>query len=80
MKEEEVFFTNWKCFTQKEAEEQFGENLSFLNLRLLLPLITNPESASYIEGFTEHEGMLLILIEGDFVAVTGILGNWILYN
>jgi hypothetical protein len=70
MKKEVIYLTDRKCFTSEEAEEQFKELVSILNWEILSLHITDPFLATFIEGFTEQNGTLFFLVDGELTSMT----------
>jgi len=70
MKTENLYYTDFRCFTSEEAEKQFKELVSVLNWEILSLHITDPSLARFIEGFTEQNGTLFFLIDGEMTSVT----------
>lgn len=70
MKKTIIYFTDYQCFTEEQAELQFRDKVSVLNYPILVEHITKPMFANIIEGFAEQNGVLFLRIGNEMVSVT----------
>jgi predicted nucleic acid-binding protein len=69
MEEEVLYITCFQCFTKEEVEKYFSNYVSETNLDILKAHICHSELSKDIEGFTEQNGILFLLIKGEMVSV-----------
>jgi len=73
MKKEEqqevIWITECQCFTKEEVDRIFKGTVSESNYEILEDFICIPELAEFIQGYSELNGTLRFLIEGEWVSV-----------
>lgn len=68
---EEVFYvTNYQFFTEAQAEQNFKNKISELSYEILIGHLCEPELATYIEGFTEQNGVLFVKVGEEMISIT----------
>ena len=75
MKTETIYITKFRCFTKKQAKNYFKKEISVLNYEILIAHICHPELAKYIEGFTENNGTIAFLINGEWLEASHNLSH-----
>jgi len=70
-----IYMTNRHCYSLSEAQEILRHELSERNWSTLISNITDSYSASRIDGFTEIDGILFLLMDDDLIGAALNLSN-----
>lgn len=65
-----IYFTDCQCYSEEQAEMQLKDKVSALNYPILKAHVTKPVLAEQIDGFTEQNGVLFLMIGYEMVSVT----------